>query len=156
LEVDEDGDSLGGKFAGEKGNPAVASNFLVRIPEMYLIIAECELKSATGTIANAQTALLNVAKRNSAITSEADLPATKEDLITFLQNERGRELFQEGHRFYDLRRWAKLTGVCAGDDGSFVYEDFDIAAFCFPIPAAEVNSGFGVEQTPNWNDYLPE
>lgn len=154
LESDGDEKYLGGKFVGEAGNPAVATNFMVRIPEMYLIIAESELNSTSGTIENARTALLNVAKRNSAIASVADLPSDKTDLTAFLENERTRELFQEGHRFFDLRRWGKMAGVSAVDD-KFNITDYDIAKFCFPIPANEINAGFGVEQTPNWDNYLP-
>lgn len=144
----------GGKFAGENGNPAVATHFMVRIPEMYLIIAESELYSASGSIENARAALLRVAKRNSAITSVADLPSDASELAAFIEQERARELFQEGHRFYDLRRRGKLAGVWAGGK-DFKYKNFDIAKFCFPIPSAEVNAGFGVEQTPNWSAWLP-
>lgn len=72
---------------------------------MFLIIAEANLKSTNGTVANAQKALLTVAKRNAAITSVADLPTTANELMSFIKEERARELFQEGMRLWDLRRW---------------------------------------------------
>lgn len=155
LENKQDGSYGGGKFYGEGGNPAIATQFMVRIPEMYLIIAECELKSANGTLANAKAALLNVAKRNLDITTVDDLPADAAGVLAFLEEERARELFQEGHRFYDLRRWGKMASVFANAGNTYTYTNYDIAKFCYPIPAAEVRSNFGVVQTNNWNSFLP-
>jgi len=34
--------------------------------------------------------------------------------------------------------------------------NYDVAKFVFPIPADEINSGFGCEQNEGWEDALPE
>ncbi len=60
-----------------------------------------------GSLTDAQNALLEVARRNPEIQSTADLPATKEGLMEFIKAERVRELWMEGHRFTDLRRWGR-------------------------------------------------
>ena len=139
------------KFAGIGSAEAVNNVPVFRVSEMYLIIAEAEAASATGTVADAQTALLYTAKRNSAITSVSDLPNTKAALLTFIADERIRELFQEGHRFQDLRR----TGAAATINNK---PNFVLANFAYPIPAQELNATGGVDrsqQNPNWMDNLP-
>ena len=42
------------------------------------------------------------------------------------------------------------------DQVSYKYTNYDISQFCYPIPNDEINAGFGIEQTPNWNNYLPK
>lgn len=124
---------------------------------MFLIIAEANLKSSNGSLTNAQSALLTVAKRNTDITSVSDLPTTSNDLLKFLKGERARELFQEGMRLYDLRRWDEKAEVYAfkAPNVSFTYTNYKISDLVFPIPSAEVNSGFGVEQN-DWSSTLPK
>ena len=124
---------------------------------MFLILAEANLKSSKGSLEHAKNALLTVAKRNAAIQSVADLPAEKEELIKFLKDERARELFQEGMRLYDLRRWDEKAEVYAtgAPNVQFTYQDYQISKLVFPIPNAEINSGFGVEQN-EWANTLPQ
>lgn len=148
----------GGKFWYGGGNTAYATNYIVNAPEMELIIAEAKLRAAQPDLNGAKEALLTVAKRNSKITSADDLGNTKEEVFAFLKDERARELFQEGFRFYDLRRWGEKADVYANveDQVSYKYTNYDISQFCYPIPSDEINAGFGIEQTPNWNNYLPK
>ena len=148
----------GGKFWYGGGNTAYATNYIVNAPEMELIIAESKLRAVQPDLNGAKEALLTVAKRNSQITSTNDLGDTKDEVFAFLKDERSRELFQEGFRFYDLRRWGEKADVYANveDQVSYKYTNFDIAQFCFPVPNAEINAGFGITQTPDWNTYLPK
>ncbi|MBD5330676.1 MAG: RagB/SusD family nutrient uptake outer membrane protein [Bacteroides sp.] len=146
----------GGKFgAYGTGNPANATNYLINAPEMFLIQAEAYLKN--NDEASAKNALLVVAKRNTAITSVSDLPSGSA-LMTFIQDERGRELFQEGHRLWDLRRWNKPAGLAAYDfpNIKFKFNNCQLADFLFPIPEGEINTGFGVEQNSNWQSVKPQ
>lgn len=148
----------GGKFAHfSSGNPAYGTNYIVNAPEMFLIIAEANLKSTSGTLENAQKALLTVAKRNADITTVSDLPTTKDGLMSFLKDERARELFQEGFRLYDLRRWDELAEVYAygAPDIQFSFSNYKISDLVLPIPSDEITSGFGVNQN-NWSDTLPK
>lgn len=147
-----------GKFAHyDSGNSAYGTSYIINAPEMFLIIAEANLKSSNGNLGNAQKALLTVAKRNADITSVSDLPATSDELMKFVKDERARELFQEGMRLYDLRRWDENAEVYAikAPNAAFTYTNYKISNLVFPIPSAEVNSGFGVEQN-DWSSTLPK
>ncbi len=141
----------GGKFSHySSGNPAYATNNIVNAPEMHLIIAEANLKN--DNLDAAKEALLVVAKRNSSITSVADLPSDAAGLLAFLKDERARELFQEGLRLWDLRRWDERVGVYAigAPNVSYTFNNYQISNLIFPIPGPEVTSGWGVTQ----NDYI--
>ena len=118
-------------------------------------MAEADVE--TGDLSNARNSLLTVAKRNADITSVDDLPATADELKSFIKDERARELFQEGLRLYDLRRWDEAADVFAyqAPNIAFTYTGYKISNFVFPIPAAEINSGFGVEQN-DWSGTLPK
>lgn len=147
----------GGKFgAYASGNPANATNYLINAPEMFLIEAEAYLNE--GNIAEAQKALFVVAHRNPAIASATDLPSDAAGLKTFLQEERARELFQEGHRLWDLRRWNVSTGLAAYDYPNVKWgiKNVQLGDFLFPVPEDEINAGFGVEQTSGWDNVRPQ
>ncbi|MCL2416479.1 MAG: RagB/SusD family nutrient uptake outer membrane protein [Bacteroidales bacterium] len=139
-------------------NPARINNTRVfGAPEMYLIIAEAETELGTNLDA-ARTALFQVAQRNPAFTTVGDLlPYTNSqaDLRTFVAEERARELFQEGHRFFDIRRTGVLMTRPTGETRLNIV-DWDASRFVFPIPYAEINvPGNRVIQTPNWTANLP-
>lgn len=135
-----------GKYDGIPSAAAVSNVPVFRLSEMYLIVAESQAQ--LNNISAAQTALLYTAKRNTDITTVADLPATQAGLLEFIADERIREFFTEGHRFYDLRRTGAVATI-AGDD------QFVAANFVYPIPSEEINSGFGVTQNEGWSDNLP-
>ena len=146
-----------GKFSHyESGNPAYGTNYLVNASEMFLIVAEACLNGA-GTLDNAKSALLTVAKRNADIQSTDDLPATAEDVMSFLKDERARELFQEGHRLYDLRRWDERASVYAysSPEIKYTFNNYKISDLVFPIPSEEITAGFGVTQN-DWSSTLPQ
>ena len=78
--------------------------------------------------------------------------------MTFIKAERARELFQEGLRLYDLRRWGDKIGVVAisAPEVKFRYNNYDISNLVYPIPAAEINAGYGVVQNDNWSSVIPQ
>ncbi len=136
------------KFDGIPTSQAVNNIPVFRVSEMHLILAEAYAQ--TGDIAAAREHLFFTARRNTDLT-EADLPSDKDALLTFIAQERRRELFEEGFRWYDARRTGERISVSNG-----VYQDFDVAAFLYPVPASEINAGFGVEQNIGWEETLPE
>lgn len=147
----------GGKYGYFGGtNVTYATNYLINAPEMFLIQAEAYAN--LNNITDAQSNLLVVAKRNSAITSVSDLPATKQGILDFLYLERARELFQEGHRLWDLRRWNITCNLQATNapNISFAYTNQHVGNLVFPIPTAEVDAGFGVTQNPTWSSSKPQ
>lgn len=147
----------GGKFGafGMGGNTAYATNYLINAPEMFLNMAESYLK--TGDLDNAKKALLTVAKRNPDIKAVEDLPQTADEVFSFIKDERARELFQEGFRLYDLRRWDVKANLYATGAPAiqWLVKDFKISDTVFPIPNDEINAGYGVKQTPDWNSTFP-
>ena len=147
----------GGKFGFFGGaTVAYANNYLINAPEMFLIQAEAYAQQ--NQLSQAQQALLVVAKRNNDITSTNDLPSTKEGIMSFLYEERARELFQEGFRLWDLRRWNINCNLYAygAPEVLFSYNNQKMGDFVFPIPSNEVNAGFGVVQNPNWSASKPK
>ncbi len=136
------------KFDGIESSAATSNIPLFRVSEMKLIIAEASLAT---NIAKAKEALLFTASRDSEIETVDDLPSTEAELRAMIALERKKELFQEGHRWYDARRTGELISVANGQ-----YVDFDVQKFVFPIPADEINSGFGCEQNEGWYNNLPE
>lgn len=139
------------KFNGIPGIAQAVSNIpIFRKSEMYLIIAECEAQ--LDNITPAQEALFYTAKRDESITASDQLPSSKADLLTFIGKERVRELFQEGHRWYDARRTGTIINVNHSKGANY-----DVAKFVYPIPSAEINAQGGLsEQNPNWSSALPK
>lgn len=81
-----------------------APSIQIRLAELYLNIAECY--AAKGDVANALNYLNRIRRR-------ADVPELTTGDVTsdmpimeWVRNERFIELWGEGHRFYDVRRWA--------------------------------------------------
>lgn len=148
----------GGKF-GDFGdatpNPDYATNYLINAPEMFLIQAEAYAQ--LGQTDPSLNALLVVAMRNNAITSVSDLPASVDGILDFIHEERARELFQEGFRLWDLRRWNMPANVFAYRAPSimFRHENLNVSDLVYPIPANEVNAGYGVEQNEGWEKFKP-
>lgn len=136
------------KFDGIPTSQAVNNIPVFRVSEMHLILAEAYAQ--TGDMGKAKEHLFFTAKRNTALT-ENDLPSDLEEFMTFLAHERRREFFEEGFRWYDARRTGERIAVSNG-----AYRDFNVSAFVYPIPASEINAGFGVEQNTGWENAMPE
>ena len=147
-----------GKFGafGLGGNSAYGTNYLINAPEMFLNQAESYVKQKNAD--NAKAALLTVAKRNPAITSVDDLPSDLTALMSFIQEERARELFQEGHRLYDLRRWDVKANLYAtgAPEIDWLLKNVKVSDCVYPIPDAEINTKAGVTQNEGWNSTFPK
>ncbi len=120
-----------------------------RLSEMYLIYAEAFLRGGTG--ADMTTALGYV----NAIRSRAGASTIVASgmNLQFILDERGRELYWEGHRRTDLIRYGLLTsgtylwpwkGNVA--TGSAVDDKYNL----FPIPATNRNSNPNLSQNPGY------
>ncbi|MFV0520949.1 MAG: RagB/SusD family nutrient uptake outer membrane protein [Mangrovibacterium sp.] len=106
-----------------------------RLSEMYLIRAESRLEQGNESGASDDLNTLRKARIAS--------PDPIENVRKTLENERVRELYMEGHRLYDLKRWGvgfertpQESTVYPGNDEKISSDD---VFFTWPIPASELN-----------------
>ncbi|MGN7989272.1 RagB/SusD family nutrient uptake outer membrane protein [Pedobacter sp. 22226] len=145
---------------------------IIRLAEVYLGYAE-----ALNELGQTELAVtwLNKIRDRAGIIPGSDgrygIPAgiTKENLRTIIRNEYRVEFYQEGHWFYDTRRWRTAeqtekegvngTKVYRESNGSFTYTSFTALTTIFispqmyfvPIPNAEVLKSKGLlVQNPGW------
>lgn len=147
----------GGKFGHfSSGNNTYGTCYIVNAPEMFLLSPR-PMRRARPDRFPMRERPADRGEANSAIASTSDLPSTKADLLSFIKEERARELFQEGLRLYDLRRWDVQAQVYAtgAPNISFTYTNYKISDLVYPIPNDEITSGFGVAQNEGWSSTLP-
>lgn len=121
-----------------------------RLPEMYLIYAEAVLRGGTGGTAAQALIYLNLIRARAGATAFnlSDITPASTGLQNIL-NERGRELYWEGHRRTDLIRYGLLTtgtylwqwkgGLSSGTSVSSKYN-------IFPIPQTNLTSNANLTQ----------
>ncbi|WP_276503832.1 RagB/SusD family nutrient uptake outer membrane protein [Terrimonas pollutisoli] len=123
-----------------------------RLSEMYLIYAEAVLRGGAG--GDATTALNYMNTIRTRAYGNANGNITANDLtLKFILDERGRELYWEGHRRTDLVRYGLLTtgtylwpwkgGVASGTAKASKYN-------IFPIPAANLTANPNLTQNDEW------
>lgn len=150
------------------GNPALykgeTSNYCnapkpFRIAEQYLILAEAYAKTGMDTEASA---LINELKANR-IPDWSEQSYAGEDLINEIKNERVRELFAEGFRLFDLRRYGNGFDRGESQDPGLIYLPGDPRTerlvvsgsndrFVWPIPSDEIsaNPQIAKQQNPGY------
>lgn len=116
-----------------------------RLSEMYLIYAEAVLRGGTGGDNTTALSYINLIRARAGAAAFAGADLTLQNIL----NERGRELYWEGHRRTDLIRYGLLTtgtylwpwkgGVASGTAVDSKYN-------LFPIPAANRTSNPNLEQ----------
>lgn len=116
-----------------------------RLPEMYLIYAEAVLRGGTGGDLTTALQYVNLIRARAGATAAISADLT----LQFVLDERGRELYWEGHRRTDLVRYGLLTsatylwpwkgGVASGTAVDAKYN-------LFPIPAANRTANPNLEQ----------
>lgn len=138
----------------------VSDCMALRLPEVYLNKAEA--LALLGRDAEALAVIREL--RENRIEGEDDLNYSGRDLVYFIREERRRELCFEGHRWFDLRRYAvnteypqtktiehiSLTYVDGGNpegeqQGKYVLNPYDQepAAYMLPVPRTEVEFNEG-------------
>ena len=145
------------------GNPALntsaASRYVnrpkvFRVAEQYLIAAEAAYENNDETNANKYLGLLQTARG----LTPATLSGTA--LETEIRNERVRELFGEGFRLFDIKRYHIGFSRDAGQDPTMIQDlgkDISLPAdspkFVWPIPTAEMeaNPQFEGEQNEGYS-----
>lgn len=133
-----------------KGNSSAVNIKVIRLSEVYLIAAEAAFYSDKTVAAN----YLNVIrKRSPALAPATDLTIT----IDMILDERSKELFTEGERFFDMMRLNK--SITYNDDfgGVPVSQrpktiDRTFPKIILPISQDEINAnpGIGAQQNPGY------
>jgi hypothetical protein len=141
------------KYIGDGGH-SVHNIPIVRLPEVYLTLAEAYAEQGTN-IAKAVENLNNVYSKRTGVDYTA--PATTPELIEDILLERRKELVLEGHTFWDhFRRAIPFNREAEGNVGSEVaYIDFTQPQVVYPIPQNEMeaNPNLRDQQNPGYAAY---
>lgn len=111
--------------------------FVLRVAEMYLILAEAELMG--GNPAEGLRYMNALREKRALPGKEADMRITQAELtLDFILDERGRELAGEQQRFFDLKRTGKLLErVRKYNPNASAIQDYHQLR---PIPQAELDA----------------
>jgi hypothetical protein len=134
------GELIVSKYLGRNGASDGLVNWKVlRMGEMYLIRAEAQARSGLNTAARADLKALRNSRISTADTEDLSDP-TK--LLTAIMVERRKELFLEGHRWFDLRMAG--VGIVRGGDCKAPATVCSLPAnsyrFVWPIPQDEIKA----------------
>lgn len=148
------------KYPGKTSQQLRNDLKLFRNSEMVLILAECEVGSATPNLVAAATLVRSI---RTARTFAAPLPAlpvyaTAQAAWADILLERRKELAFEGHRYLDIKRLAALAGNQGitrdnTDDDirdqplTLVLSDY---RFTLPIPQLEIAGNVSIQQNPGY------
>lgn len=137
------------KFFTSSRGPKIIDVKLMRVAEMYLIRAEAraELNDLAGAASDINTL------RNARIAGNTPVTfADKATAITFILNERFRELAYEGFRYFDLKRRALGVSRLASDVTSSSWLTLANSDYrmVLPIPSSEVRTNPNQAQNPGY------
>ena len=126
------------------GNPDGVVNFKVfRTAEMYLIRAEALAMLNQEGAARTDLNALRTA-RGASTGNEAGAA-----LLTAIQTERRKELFIEGHRFFDLKRTVRVVDRGPGC-ASFCTLPSNNRGWALPVPQTEIIANPNMQQNPGY------
>lgn len=133
-------------FTDETNNaiPVYKNNILIfRYSDIKLLRAEA--LAATGRAGEAEEILNEVR-------IQAGLPLWNGEgsLIKAIFDERARELFMEGHRYYDLVRLYKYHGIFEFPNGKMTVGQFNAGKYIWPFDPSLLNQNPLLRQTPYW------
>jgi starch-binding outer membrane protein, SusD/RagB family len=135
--------------SGQPSSPIALNNIIVfRLADIMLLRAEA--LAATGNFGPARTLLNTVRSAANAGASTA----TDAKLLEAIFDERARELFLEGHRFYDLVRLARKTGILKFSGNRMSSGEFQQGKYYWPIDPILLSSNPTLTQTPFWSDKM--
>ena len=147
------------------GNATMMNNYLIyhvvspkifRLAELYLIRAEAYCRKATPNFAAASADMTALRKARFANGGGA-MNLTKDNFLKNISEERVRELYMEGHRLQDLKRWGTMLNgggftrtpqQNSLTEGSKLKISADNVRFVWPIPQHELDAP-GSMVTPN-------
>lgn len=142
-----------GSLPSDDGTGFIDTDFpLFRLADAYLMYAEAFKRGATNATENTALGYVNALRNRSGDPAIGDITAGQMTL-DFLLDERGRELYWEGHRRTDLIRFGVYTGSAyiwdwkGGTAEGTSIEDY---RKIFPIPAADLATNPTLVQNPGY------
>lgn len=149
-------------------NARVVPAQYIRMAELYLNLAECE-----DALDNPNEALenLNVVRRRAGVRDITSADFSMMSLTDWIRNERYVELFAEGHRYYDVRRWmiapqvlksGVREGLNAIEKKDPTFEEFNRRTkidqpfqwsdrmYILPVPSSEIYNNPQLVQAPGY------
>ncbi len=141
------------KYIGD-GNHSVHNIYMVRLPEVYLTLAEAYAEQGTNLImAGEYMNKVYKARTN----TEYVAPATGELIVADVLKERRKELVLEGHTFWDhFRRAIPFEREAEGNVSNDVaYIDYTQPQVVYPIPMNEMEANPNIrdQQNPGYAPY---
>lgn len=127
---------------------------MFRLADVYLMYAEAIVRGGQGGDQSKAVGLINDLRERAFGDDSGNITAG-ELTLSFLIDERGRELYWEGHRRTDLIRFGQFTGSnyvwaykggANEQDGTGTNDIYNL----FPIPASDVNSNTNLTQNPGY------
>jgi hypothetical protein len=125
---------------------------MFRLADVYLMYAEAVLRGGGGGDLNTALTLVNDLRTRAYGDANGNITADKLDL-SFILDERARELYWEGYRRTDLIRFGQFTNGTYvwpwkgnAKDGIATLPMYNI----FPIPAADVSANPKLVQNPGY------
>jgi len=112
--------------------------FVIRLAEMYLIVAEADL--LLGNKGEAATYVNKIRTRAALPGHEADMQVSQEDItLEFILEERAREFAGEQMRWFDLKRTGKLQEhlQAHNPDAALYFRDYHVVR---PIPQNQLDA----------------
>lgn len=145
------------KYPGKPSQQLRNDLKLFRSSEMVLILAECEVGSATPNLVAAATLVRSVRTARGtgqALPVYANAQAAWADILL----ERRKELAFEGHRYLDIKRLAALAGnqgiTRDNTDDDILDQPLTLALsdyrWTLPIPQLEVAGNVSIQQNPGY------
>lgn len=115
----------------------------LRLAEQYLIRAEAYCRSETQKNFSKAASDLNTL-RSKRINSGGSVSLSESNWKETISDERVRELYMEGFRLHDLKRWnmgfTRTPQSCSQDEGSSLKIEAGDARFVWPIPQHELEA----------------
>jgi hypothetical protein len=144
------------KYPG-KNNTALKNDIkVIRLSEIYFILAECAVEENNFTAAANYIRSVRTARKWDGATATLPVYTSKALAYQDILRERRVELALEGHRLIDLKRLGAIAGVSisrnAGDDVITTPLTLSITDYrwTLPIPVSELNGNPTIVQNPGY------
>ncbi|WP_018335948.1 RagB/SusD family nutrient uptake outer membrane protein [Butyricimonas synergistica] len=150
-----------GRIYPKRMDPYASDMFTLRISEAYL--NQAEALAMTGDEAGARALIQQLREKRIAAGNVGTVTESGEQLIQFIREERRRELCFEGHRWFDLRRYAVCPNYPESkeirhisyvhtsgskyqpgmNEGYYLLDAYPAKNWVLPIPAFDVEENQG-------------